>query len=798
MDLIEAASRWAAAGFKIVPLKLSINDKRKKELAPFWRWTSEPYPGFDKLNWSGANGFGVVLEATDKGWLAYVDADTDAPVSQDPFTTLTRAFPELQNTYIEKTPRGFHFFLFLDKPEGAVNIDLKQKYGLELHVSGLSIMAPSEYELGKYQVYSAGDIVKVSNFYELFKSKFTGPVEQKRHVQARGKSETQLRPCISAALANDKHIAHLMRLAIAAELKALGHRDQEIAERFRRQDDFDLQKTLYQVRTADPSKLATCQSIKEWGYCLGLKCPRYEENFEVSPTEILDFELETREHLKLHPLIDFHPEVGLSLGAVVQSKKRNLIFLAEKPILVSKNPFQIDEIKGPNISLERVKYPELSQNHMVLLFQQAREYFNNGKIDFPAKNEAFNFLSERLHFYWYHSQPEVYTLVVCWVLGTYFYPIFTFYPVLNPQGARKTGKTTLLDFVYYTAWNPTGREVALREADLFRTIQDSRVTYLSDITKLSAKSSRYWDLIDVVEAGSEREGTVRRIDKETGKPIIYRTFGPKAIATRQALPFTVKCIRIITEEPTDIKQFSKRRAEMPFDPNWRRAVDLCLRSAVKYWRDVYQAYVSLEQTDKLSGRYFNYWQPILAVCKVFHPEGYDALLKYAEEYTETEGEEDILSEVEKAILIYLSRFEEDAKRVLLKELTASISEILGEQVHHRTVTSALQNLKLISQTRNTSKGVSYLLKIGKAKELVKTKRLSIEENVSQETPSSNVTLEDIMNVFWSDQFYDKHVCAVCGYERLTSWQAETFKGEKVWLCEDCKEAWEKRQEEGET
>ena len=52
-------------------------------------------------------------------------------------------------------------------------------------------------------------------------------------------------------------------------------------------------------------------------------------------------------------------------------------------------------------------------------------------------------------------------------------------------------------------------------------------------------------------------------------------------------------------------------------------------------------------------------------------------------------------------------------------------------------------------------------------------------------------LEDLKAVYWSDQFYDRHPCAVCGYTKLTSWKAETFKGLEVWLCEECKSSWEK-------
>jgi hypothetical protein len=55
-------------------------------------------------------------------------------------------------------------------------------------------------------------------------------------------------------------------------------------------------------------------------------------------------------------------------------------------------------------------------------------------------------------------------------------------------------------------------------------------------------------------------------------------------------------------------------------------------------------------------------------------------------------------------------------------------------------------------------------------------------------------LEDLKSVYWSDDFYGWHICALCGYTKLTSWQAETFRDEKLWLCEDCKAEWEKLQE----
>jgi len=65
------------------------------------------------------------------------------------------------------------------------------------------------------------------------------------------------------------------------------------------------------------------------------------------------------------------------------------------------------------------------------------------------------------------------------------------------------------------------------------------------------------------------------------------------------------------------------------------------------------------------------------------------------------------------------------------------------------------------------------------------------EAIPKPSMEPSVKLEDLKTVHWSDQFFDLHPCGVCGYTKLTSWKAETFKGLEVWLCEECKSSWEK-------
>jgi hypothetical protein len=67
---------------------------------------------------------------------------------------------------------------------------------------------------------------------------------------------------------------------------------------------------------------------------------------------------------------------------------------------------------------------------------------------------------------------------------------------------------------------------------------------------------------------------------------------------------------------------------------------------------------------------------------------------------------------------------------------------------------------------------------------------TVENDVNADL--GTVQLQDLKAVYWSDQFYDLHPCCICGYTKQTSWKAETFKGNELWICEDCKQEWEKR------
>jgi len=394
------------------------------------------------------------------------------------------------------------------------------------------------------------------------------------------------------------------------------------------------------------------------------------------------------------------------------------------------------------------------------------EFFEKGKITFPSKKEVFEKTVGGIYKYWWHPDSRYYTLVACWIIGTYFHPIFNYYPILNPQGERETGKTTLLAVLQQICWNPTGLEAALREAGLFRTIQDSRPTYLVDITKLNPKSKNYVDVIDVCEAGTEKGHKVKRVNRDTGEPLVFEVYGPKAIATRYELPFTAKCIRIITEKAAN-KNYGRIRHLLEQDPTWEEIVGLCLRAAVKYWPEVVKAYNELQPTEKLYGRMFNYWSPLLAVCKVFAEYKFNELSALAEEYASTETVEDMLTEVENGILTVCLDMEGTTTTITLKELTEKVKQVVPWVESWHIVKSALENLHIVKQKYRAAKGLTFRLNL----ELAHRKA---HERFTENSENSNPSKEE-------------HTCEKCGKKASTV--LVRADGEH-WLCGKCVAEWE--------
>jgi len=273
-----AALNYWRKGHRIVPLK------EKTPLVKWKKWQREEQSiqEFEELPWEKTDGFAIIcgVKLNNKYYVGVLDLDVEkagVPFSEEVLQKQQEVIDFLPITQLEGTPTEGRHLPYYSRT--LVKTKTYDVCGVEILGEGkLCIMAPSRgykrlndnlpTELGSLNLKFEEAMEKAG----LKPKPLSPPVSSPRKRRGR---KRRVRYCIEMALKRDWHISHLMRLAIAAEYKRAGWSEDDIVNLFRTQADFDRKKCLTQVRSADPNKVATCGSIKEWGYCYP-ECPLYE------------------------------------------------------------------------------------------------------------------------------------------------------------------------------------------------------------------------------------------------------------------------------------------------------------------------------------------------------------------------------------------------------------------------------------------------------------------------------------------------------------------------------------------
>jgi len=152
-------------------------------------------------------------------------------------------------------------------------------------------------------------------------------------------------------------------------------------------------------------------------------------------------------------------------------------------------------------------------------------------------------------------------------------------------------------------------------------------------------------------------------------------------------------------------------------------------------------------------------------------------------------------------------FKNMSKHVTVTQVRLNRKDVPGRPYGFKGITLTEEGEKLWSKQSNQSTLFSILIKEeeASAQNIKMGKTLDCLDPLDQDKGKNDTTdaifqsssrllkFEDIKYCGYDNDFYGKHECAICGHNKLTSWQAETFKGDKLGICEDCKLEWDKRQ-----
>ena len=252
-----AAEAYWNQGLSVV-LMTVLEDGKKDVLHTWKQWETrrQTREEFDALPWLNAERFAVVCGVQGINGLYFTPIDTDNPDFDQNLLRVTQT---------ERTPRGGHHFIYWSR----VNTRGKKLHDLKIELLGqgnLCLMCPSK-DYVKVNDNPPTEIDNIKEVFERLTEKLGGHTKRKTQ-------NNRIRYCCREALARDNHIDHLMRLAIASEYKRAGYSNEDIVQLFKSQDDYDHDKCLVQAKSADPLKAATCETIKEYGYCY----PECQEN----------------------------------------------------------------------------------------------------------------------------------------------------------------------------------------------------------------------------------------------------------------------------------------------------------------------------------------------------------------------------------------------------------------------------------------------------------------------------------------------------------------------------------------
>ena len=214
-------------------------------------------------------------------------------------------------------------------------------------------------------------------------------------------------------------------------------------------------------------------------------------------------------------------------------------------------------------------------------------------------------------------------IIACKIFLTYiqdhpdihYFPMILFYAVPE-RGKSRTGKAAI-----YIAYRGV-HCVDLREANLFRFAQDLKATLFLDIMDIWKKAEKNGSE-DILLLRCEKGAKATRViypEKGAFKDTVYYSVsGPTFIATNQPVHKILDTRCILNTMPNKPGNY-----ENPTPEN-EKAQELKERLTAWRARVTGMLLPEIEHIQELNGRLWDISKPLLQVCKLVYPEGFDSL-----------------------------------------------------------------------------------------------------------------------------------------------------------------------------
>ena len=288
--------------------------------------------------------------------------------------------------------------------------------------------------------------------------------------------------------------------------------------------------------------------------------------------------------------------------------------------------------------------------------QQAITEFLEGKRHGDLAG-TYNLIKRVYQGYLDFSDPKTFDYLTAWTIGTYFFPLFNYYPYLHFTGTKEVGKSKAMKLMSQLCFNGI-MSVSITDASQFRIITELLPTLFLDETE-NLSDRTYSERRALLLGGYEKGSTAIRTEKvgDTFRTREFDNFSPRVFGSIEGLEDTLasRTIQIAMKRSYNekIKEAEVELTNSIFQ-NLRDQLFLVAMDSGQKIKDIYEQMERPGEAE-FDAREWNLFKPIMAIGEATgDSEIVKALIGFANTAYDSKTEALNNSAVENVILRCLS------------------------------------------------------------------------------------------------------------------------------------------------
>lgn len=238
------------------------------------------------------------------------------------------------------------------------------------------------------------------------------------------------------------------------------------------------------------------------------------------------------------------------------------------------------------------------------------------------KDELYSKIIKTIKKYCYFASESEYDIIACYIIGSYFYRLFSYFPILHFYAERGSGKTVAAKIIEFLGWN-SYYTLNITKAGLSRVNSQRRgVVIIDEKENINDNDDLKLILNGCFQRGSKEVLTEK--NKDGNYEVVYfELYAPVVIASINPI-YGATSDRIIRIE-MDRHKVESNIFEHQDDKSWQKIRDDLFIFGLTTWKEIKNNYETYS-CDFLQNRDLDIWKSLLSMYSFFKND--DELSKY--------------------------------------------------------------------------------------------------------------------------------------------------------------------------